>query len=139
VATVLLASLLIESVVRTPVAQRPHPLLRGVVAAPALLLVVVGALFQPARTATLPHVDLAAWIAAAPAGDTVSVPAQIWGDLVRDGVAPARLLPEGSAGAGRADWAVDVGRTSGTAPPVARFGSGPSALVVLGPAHVRAQ
>ncbi len=135
-AAVVLAAVLIDGVVRAPVPQRPHPLLRGLVVVPAAVLVVVGMLFQPARAVLLPHAALAAWIQAPGAGHgTVSVPAQLWGDLVRDGVAPDRLARAGSAPAGTAEWTVEVGDTDAAEDPVARFGTGPTALVVLRSAH----
>ncbi|WP_456926776.1 hypothetical protein [Geodermatophilus sp. SYSU D00803] len=136
VAAVVLAAVLVDGVVRLPVPQRPHPLLRGLVVVPAVVLVVVGTLFQPGRAVPLPHAALAAWIQAPEADDgTVAVPAQLWGDLVKDGVAPDRLVHAGSAAADTADWAVAVGDTAAAESRVARFGTGPAALVVLRSAH----
>jgi putative peptide zinc metalloprotease protein len=135
-AAVVLAAVLIDGVVRAPVPQRPHPLLRGLVVVPAAVLIVVGMLFQPARAMPLPHAALAAWIQAPGAGHgTVSVPAQLWGDLVRDGVAPDRLARAGSGPVDTAEWTVEVGATATAGSPVARFGTGPAALVVLRSAH----
>jgi hypothetical protein len=65
----------------------------------------------------------------------VSVPAQLWGDLVRSGVAPDRLARPGSGAAETAEWTVEVGATAAVGSPVARFGTGPTALVVLRSAH----
>jgi hypothetical protein len=53
VCTVVLSAVLIEGIVRAPVPERPHPLLRGAVALPVGLLVVVAALFQPTAATSL--------------------------------------------------------------------------------------
>jgi putative peptide zinc metalloprotease protein len=139
-ATALLAALMIDAVVRTPVPRRPHPLLRALVAIPAAVLVVVGTLFQPAQAPPVASADLAAWITGpAAANGTVAVPARLWGDLVRDGVAPDRLALGGSTAAAAAAWTVELGEPAGGAAVVSQFGSGPTALTVLRPAHVTAR
>ena len=132
VCVVLLAGLMIDAVLRTPVPHRAHPLLRGLVVVPAVVLVVVGALFQPGQATALPSEQLAAWITEPAAGrGTVAVPVVLWADLVRDGVPPERLARAGSAAAPAADWIVAVGDTTAAAASAARFGSGPAALTVV--------
>jgi putative peptide zinc metalloprotease protein len=128
-ATVLLAMLLVESVTWGPVTQRPHPLLRALVAVPAFVLVAVGALFRPVAVGTAPHADVAAWITSpdAPEG-RVAVPAGVWADLLRDGVPRHRLLP---APADDADWLVESGAPAPRTAPVSRFGTGSASLTVV--------
>jgi putative peptide zinc metalloprotease protein len=128
-----LAALLTDAFLRGPVAQRPHPLLRGAVVVPVVVLTMVGTFFLPAAAPVLPHAELAAWITdpAAPAG-RLAVPPGLWGDLVRDGVPADRLVRATTPRAASvADWAVEVG---GAGPPVralAGFGAGPTALTVV--------
>ncbi|PRY50684.1 putative peptide zinc metalloprotease protein [Geodermatophilus tzadiensis] len=136
VATVVLTAVLVDGVVRVPVPQRPHPLLRGLAVVPAVVLVVVGVLFQPGQAVPLPHAALADWLRGPEAGQgTVSVPAPLWGDLVSDGVAPDRLARAGSGAAATAEWTVEVGVPPAVGTPQVRFGTGPSALVVTRSAH----
>lgn len=78
----LLGSLLVDSVVRQPVTERPHPLLRSAVAVPVLVVVVVGGLFLPPRTPALPHAALAGWLAE-PAHSTSEVTSGASGVTVR--------------------------------------------------------
>jgi hypothetical protein len=128
-ATVLLAMMLVESVTQGPVTQRPHPLVRALVAVPALVLVVVGALFRPVAGGPAPHADVAAWITSpdAPEG-RVAVPPGVWADLVRDGVPAHRLLP---ASADDADWLIESGAAAPRTAPVSRFGTGSASLTVV--------
>ncbi len=139
-ASVLLAAVMIEAVVRKPVPQRPHPLLRGVVVVPAFVLVVVGALFKPSQAPALASTELAAWISGtAPSDGAVAVPPGLWGDLVRDGVAPDRLVRSGSGPAAAAAWTVEVGEPLTGGSTVARFGTGAAALTVVKPPDAEAR
>ena len=141
VATAVLAALLTDALTRGPVEQRPHPLLRALVVVPAVLLVTVGALFQPVVAGPVPHADLAAW-ATGPTypGGKLEVPQGLWGELVRDGVPADRLALAGrDTGASAAGWSVAVGDPSPNSHTVARFGTGPTALTVVQPAHVGAR
>jgi putative peptide zinc metalloprotease protein len=135
VMAVLLAVLVTEALVGVPVAERPHPLLRAVLAVPVLLVTVVGGLLMPPSAPALPHAALADWITtpAAPSA-SLAVPALLWGDLVRDGVPRERLHIAEAGGAGAADWGVATGEVGPDPRVVARFGSGADALTVLGPA-----
>jgi putative peptide zinc metalloprotease protein len=131
VTVVVLAVLLIEAWVSRSPDERPHPLLRALVALPVLVLVVVGALFTPETAPRLPHAALAAWITGPTSGDgSVAVPAGLWGDLVRDGVPLGRLARADSTAAAAAHWEVVSGEPVPDATAVAAFGSGPAALTV---------
>ena len=95
------------------------------------MLVVDGSLFLPVAGRTPLHEQLAAWIdGPTSSGGTVAVPAGLWGDLLRDGVPPDRLVPAGSVAAVEADWTVTVGGATAGPPPTAAFGGGPAALMV---------
>jgi putative peptide zinc metalloprotease protein len=135
-----MAALLIDGVIRTAVAERPHPLLRAALVVPVLLLTVVGALFAPVKAPALPHAELAAWInePSAPSGK-VAVPAGLWGDLVRDGVSPSRLSRSPEQSTGGRDWVVAVGAPETEARALITFGTGSTALSVLMPAGSEAQ
>jgi putative peptide zinc metalloprotease protein len=135
VTAVPLAVLIADAFVGVTVAERPHPLLRAALVVPVLMLTVVGALFVPLRAPTLPHTALAEWMTT-PAAPTapLAVPAELWGDLVREGVAPDRLHLGESVAGGAADWMVATGKIGTDPRAVARFGSGAGALTVLGPA-----
>jgi putative peptide zinc metalloprotease protein len=61
----------------------------------------------------------------------VAVPAGLWGDLLRDGVPPDRLVWVGSGSPAEADWAVTVGAPPAGTPAAATFGGGPAGLTVL--------
>jgi putative peptide zinc metalloprotease protein len=126
----LLAVFMTAAFVRRPAAHRPHPLHRAAVAVPTLLLVVVGALFLPATASVPPHAALASWITApdGPTG-TVLVPAGLWGDLLRDGVPPSRLVRAGSGT--DADWTVVVGAPLPGAEAAATFARDGTALSVV--------
>jgi putative peptide zinc metalloprotease protein len=127
-----LAALLTDGLIRGPVQERPHPLLRAAVAVPALVLTVVGALFLPVA-AVVPHAELAAWITGpSSAGGTVAVLPGLWGDLIRDGVPPDRLVLVAAPGStSGAPWTVEVGDATRRAPASATFGTGEAALTVL--------
>jgi putative peptide zinc metalloprotease protein len=56
VAVVLLGTCLTAALIGRPVEQRAHPLVRAALAVPALVLVIVGALFQPSSTGPAPAV-----------------------------------------------------------------------------------
>ncbi|WP_448608091.1 hypothetical protein [Geodermatophilus sp. URMC 60] len=125
-AVALLGSMLIHTGRAQPSAQRSHPLIRAAVALPVLVLVVVGGLFLPSTAPRLPTAELAAWITGPSSqGGTVAVPASLWGDLVRDGVPPERLVHAG----GDANWTVEAGGPASEATAVARFGRGPALTV----------
>jgi putative peptide zinc metalloprotease protein len=131
-AAIPVAALIIDASTRLPVHERPHPLLRAAVAAPVLVVTVVGALFVPVQAPALPHTALAAWLqaSAAPAG-AVAVPAGLWGDLVRDGVPPGRLVRATGEAAGGADWVVTVGERQSGQQALVTFGTGATALSVV--------
>jgi putative peptide zinc metalloprotease protein len=131
VAVLVLAVLLIEAWVSRPPDERPHPLLRALVALPVLVLVVVGALFTPETAPQPSPAALAEWITGPASGDgAVVVPAGLWGDLVRYGVPAERLARADSTAAAAAEWQVVSGRPVPGAMAVAEFGSGPAALTV---------
>jgi putative peptide zinc metalloprotease protein len=131
VCSALLAVLLVDASTTAASAERPHPLVRGSLSLPVVVLVLTGALFLPSAAPAIPHGALARWLTGpdAPSGDVV-VPEVLWGDLVRDGVPAGRLVPAGSPSASSADWTVTVGAPPGSAP-AARFGSGAGAVTVL--------
>jgi len=105
---------------------------------PVLVVTAVGGLFMPASTPVLPHADLAAWITAPAAPSTpLSVPAAVWGDLLRDGVPPDRIRLGGSGDPRPDEWTVVSGSASSDPRAVAHFGSGAGALTVLEPADRR--
>jgi len=138
VTVVPLGVLVVDALVGVPVAERPHPLLRAVLVVPVLVVTAVGGLFMPASTPASPHADLAAWITAPAAPSTpLSVPAVVWGDLLRDGVPPDRIRLDESGDPSPDQWAVVSGRTSSDPRAVAHFGSGVGALAVLEPADQR--
>jgi putative peptide zinc metalloprotease protein len=138
VTVVPLGVLVVDALVGVPVAERPHPLLRAVLVVPVLVVTAVGGLFMPASTPASPHADLAAWITAPAAPSTpLSVPAVVWGDLLRDGVPPDRIRLDESGDPSPDQWAVVSGRTSSDPRAVAHFGSGAGALTVLEPADRR--
>jgi putative peptide zinc metalloprotease protein len=130
-AALALAVLVVTVVVQQPVAQRPHPLLRILVALPTAAVVLVGGLLVPVSAAPLPHAALAQWLAGpdAPAG-TVAVPESLWGDLVRDGISPDRLARAGSPSAGDAALTVEVGSPPASGQPVVVFGAGGTSVTV---------
>jgi putative peptide zinc metalloprotease protein len=131
VPVVLLGALFTDAVTTGPVRSRPHPLLRGVVAIPVLVLVGVGALFTPATASRPPVTELAAWITSPSSGGSpVVVPPELWGELVRDGVPPDRLALARSGSVSDAAWTVTVGGPTTEARPAAAFGSGGTALTV---------
>jgi putative peptide zinc metalloprotease protein len=137
VAVALVGTLLIAASTSGEPGTRPHPLLRVALALPVAVLVVTGALFLPVAGRTPPHQELATWIEEAPPGDPVVVPAGLWGDLLRDGVPPDRLVLADPASAGARGWTVSVGPSPAGPPPVAVFGSGPTAVTVHPPAGER--
>ena len=138
VTVVTLGVLVVDALVGVPVAERPHPLLRAALAVPVLVVTAVGGLFMPASTPALPHADLAAWITAPAAPSTpLSVPAAVWGDLLRDGVPPDRIRLDESGDPAPDQWVVVSGRASSDPRAVAHFGSGAGALDVLEPADRR--
>jgi putative peptide zinc metalloprotease protein len=134
-ATVLVVALGIDTVLRLPARWAPHTLLRVAVAAPLIVLVVVGGLFLPATAPRLPHAQLAAWITGPASGaGAVSVSPALWGQLVADGVPPGRLRldegePEGPA-AGNPAWTVTSGQPQSAARGAVSFGAGASTLSV---------
>jgi putative peptide zinc metalloprotease protein len=138
-AVVLLGALLVDAW-GNPAEQRTHPLVRGAVAVPILVLTVAASLFQPLSVPARAHASLAAWITD-PSADrgTVGVPDALWGDLVRDGVPPNRLVLPGGSSAGDAAWIVGVGGgVRSGAPAEATFGRGGDALVVQASAQAQA-
>ncbi|RBY76746.1 hypothetical protein DQ238_16910 [Geodermatophilus sp. TF02-6] len=131
VAVVLLGVLLMAAWTGGPVQTRPHPLLRAALVLPVLVLVVTGALFLPVSGRTPPHGQLGAWIGGpSSSGGTVAVPPGLWGDLLRDGVPPDRLVRVAPGSAEEADWTVTVGASAAGTPPVTAFGGGPALLTV---------
>jgi putative peptide zinc metalloprotease protein len=130
-AVVLLSALLVDSL-RGSSDQRMHPLVRGAVAVPILVLTIAASLFQPLSAPALAHASLAGWITGPSAdGGTVGVPDALWGDLVRDGVPPNRLVLRADGSAGDAAWIVGVGGgVRPGAPAEVTFGRGTDALVV---------
>ncbi len=72
-AAAVLGALAVHALLRRPVAERPHPLVRTVVVAPAFLLVLVGALFVPAAAPPLVEESLTSRSTDGPAG-TPEVP-----------------------------------------------------------------
>jgi putative peptide zinc metalloprotease protein len=140
VSSAVLGARVVGALTREPVAARPHPLLRAVLAVPVLVLVVVGALLLPATAGHPEHRGLAAWLIdpASPAR-TLVVPPALWADLVRDGVPVDRLrLPEDGSSSPLTPtdpepWTVTQGVPEPGPGLRVVFGSGPSALVVLAP------
>ncbi len=140
VSSAVLGARVVGALTREPVAARPHPLLRAVLAVPVLVLVVVGALLLPATAGHPEHRGLAAWLIdpASPARTLVVSPA-LWADLVRDGVPVDRLrLPEDGSSSPLTPtdpepWTVTQGVPEPGPGLRVVFGSGPSALVVLAP------
>ena len=130
-AVVLLSALLVDSL-GGPSEQRMHPLARGAVAVPILVLTIAASLFQPLSAPALAHASLAGWVTGPSAdGGTVAVPDALWGDLVRDGVPPNRLVLPADGSAGDAAWIVGVGGgVRPGAPAEVTFGRGADALVV---------
>src|SRR3954447_5137970 len=130
-AVVLLSALLVDSQTG-PSEQRMHPLVRGAVAVPILVLTIAASLFQPLGAPALAHASLAGWITGPSAdGGTVAVPEALWGDLVRDGVPPNRLVLPADGVARDAAWIVGVGGgVRPGAPAEVTFGRGEDALVV---------
>jgi putative peptide zinc metalloprotease protein len=131
VCSALLAALIIDAVAAGSSGERPHPLVRGSLSLPVVVLVLTGALFLPSAAPALPHGALARWLTGpdSPSGE-VAVPDELWGDLVRDGVPGGRLVPTGPSSAASADWAVTVGTPPASAA-AARFGSGAGTVTVL--------
>ena len=129
-----LAVLVIHALVGVPVAERPHPLLRAALAVPFLLVTVVGGLFAPPEAAPLPHAALASWLTgpSAPAAPVV-VPAELWGDLVHDGVPPDRVHVLPPAQEAAAGWVVTIGDVPKDSRTSAQFGDGDDRLTVQGP------
>jgi putative peptide zinc metalloprotease protein len=131
VAAALLGTLLTDDVSRGPVEARPHPLLRAAVAIPVLVLTLVGALFAPATAPRPPVAQLAAWInGPASGGSAVAVPAELWGDLLRNGVPAERLHLIGSGSGADAVWTVDVGDPAPDTHLSAALGSGATVITV---------
>ncbi|MFD2092376.1 hypothetical protein [Blastococcus deserti] len=135
-----LAVLVAATFIRRQVAPRPNPLHRAAVAVPVLVLVLVGALFLPASAPVPPHAALASWITApdGPSG-TLLVPPGLWGDLVRDGVPPSRLVRAGTGVAADADWTVTVGAPTPGTEPAATFVRGATVLTVAMSEQARAE
>ncbi len=133
-ATALLGALVTHAVTQQPVGSRPHPLLRAALAVPVLVLVVVGALFLPARAPDPVHRELADWLTdpASPA-PTLATPPALWADLVRNGVPVGRLRLVEEESPDPAGWTVAVGDPEPGPRARVVFGDGPSALTVLGP------
>jgi putative peptide zinc metalloprotease protein len=134
-ATAGLGALVVQDIVRRPVESRPHPLLRGALAVPVLVIVVVGALFLPTRPPALPHGQVAQWITdpASPA-PTLTTPPAVWAELIRNGVPADRLaLREEAAPMGAASWEVVEGEPEPGPRKRMVFGSGDGALTVLWP------
>jgi putative peptide zinc metalloprotease protein len=141
-AVVLLGALLVDTWAG-PAESGMHPLVRGAVAVPILVLTIAASLFQPLSAPAPAHASLAAWITGPSAGGgTVRVSDAAWGDLIRDGVPPNRLVLTGDGSAGDAAWVVGVGgRVGSGAVAEATFGRGADALVVRAsaPAMARAE
>jgi putative peptide zinc metalloprotease protein len=140
---VALAALLTDVLVRRPAEDRPHPLLRLVLAVPAIVVTLVGGLFLPVTAPLLPHRELAEWMTGpSSAGGIVAVPVGLWGDLLRDDVPADRLVLTTTPGAfSRATWKAEVGDAAPAARSVAEFGAGPSSVTVvpLPPAGLQAR
>jgi putative peptide zinc metalloprotease protein len=128
--TVLLGALFVQTMTRSAVEERPHPLLRAAVAVPVLVLAVAGALFLPAHAPELPHRALAQWLTTPGAPSVVAVSPPVWADLVRDGVPSDRLQVAASGSEGSGEWFVAVG-TGDASRVLAAFGSGGDMLTVL--------
>jgi putative peptide zinc metalloprotease protein len=128
-----LAALVTDALVRRPAEDRPHPLLRLVLAVPAIVVTIVGALFLPVSAPPLPHRQLAEWITgSSSAGGIVAVPEGLWGDLLRDDVPADRLVLTTTPGAfTRATWKAEVGDAAPAARSVTDFGVGPSSVSVV--------
>jgi putative peptide zinc metalloprotease protein len=139
---VALAALLTDAMVRRPAEDRPHPLLRLVLAVPAIVMTIVGALFLPVTAPPLPHRELAEWITGpSSAGGIVAVPSGLWGDLLRDDVPADRLVVTTTPGASTpATWKAEVGDVAPAERSV-NFGAGPSSVTVvpLPPAELQAR
>ena len=129
-----LGALVVGVLTREPVGSRPHPLLRALLAVPVLVVVVVGALFLPARAPVPVHAELADWLTdtGSPVS-TLTVPPVLWADLVRVGVPAERLRPVQSGVPDPGGWTVAPGVPEPGPRVRAVFGSGESALTVLGP------
>jgi putative peptide zinc metalloprotease protein len=131
VAVALLGALFTQAVTTGPVESRPHPLLRGAVGIPVLVLMGVGSLFAPDTASPPPVAELAAWITS-PASDgrPVDVPPELWGDLLRNGVPAERLRLIGSGTGADAVWTVDVGDPAPETHLSATLGSGATVITV---------
>lgn len=134
-ATALLGALVVQGWAELPAPERPHPLLRAALAVPVSVIVVVGALFLPARAPDLPDEELAAWMTdpASPV-TTLAVPLPLWAELVREGVPPDRLRLTATGSSGQAGWSVVVGEPGPDPRTRVVFGSGGDSLAVREPA-----
>ena len=130
--TVLLGALFVQTMTRSAVEERPHPLLRAAVAVPVLVLAVAGALFLPAHASEPPHRALAQWLTTPGAPSVVAVSPPVWADLVRDGVPSDRLHLAASGSESPGEWAIAVGKSEGPRV-LGVFGSADDALTVLRP------
>lgn len=133
-ATALLGGLIVQGWAELPAPQRPHPLLRAALAVPVAVLVVVGALFLPARAPDLPDEELGAWVTdpASPV-TTLAVPQSLWTEPVHEGVPPDRLRSAATGSSAQATWYVVVGESGPDPRTRVVFGSGDGSLAVLGP------
>jgi putative peptide zinc metalloprotease protein len=131
VSVALLGALFTHAVTTGPVRSRPHPLLRGAVGIPVLVLMGVGSLFAPDTASPPPVAELAAWITSpASGGRSVDVPPELWGDLLRNGVPAERLHLIGSGTGADAVWTVDVGDPAPETHLSATLGSGATVITV---------